>query len=239
MARRVNISSPDPTVNGQLNNPGDAMESEATAESLEFDPAKLEAESRESATVRDLFDPAFLGLSQDFATEANVAKKWDIIKVEKPSKARVFRVHPDPKFRLKTTLLSLKEDNETYLILPALRQALAGEGTCGIFTLLACITKQGTPFLWPIRMADADGKWNIWHQSGWQIAEKAMARWARMQANRDAGHYVAEYDQRPPADQQEPAWPELTFAEWLRLAFQGFTIDSLGHPVLKRLRLED
>jgi hypothetical protein len=45
-----------------------------------------------------------------------------------------------------------------------------------------------------------------------------------MQANRDAGHYVAEYDQRSPDQQHPPAWPDLTFAEWLRLAFQGYTV---------------
>jgi len=186
---------------------------------------------------QDPYDPKYLGLSQDFVGAADVKKCWDIIKVEKPSKSRVFRVHPT--LRLKTMLLSLKEDNEVYVVRPEVRGALCSEGTVGIFTLLACVTKQGTPFLWPIRMADADGKWNVWHQSAWQIAEKAQTRWARMQANRDAGHYVAEYDQRAPDDQQEPDWPDLEFNDWLRLAFQGYTIDSLEHPVLKRLRLED
>jgi hypothetical protein len=136
-------------------------------------------------------------------------------------------------------LLTLKDDNETYLVLPALRQDLAGESLCGLHTLLACITKSGTPFLWPIRMADSDGKWNVWHQSAWQIAEKAKSRWCRMQANRDAGHYIAEYDQRPADQQQEPAWPDMPFRDWLELAFKGFTIDSRDHPVLKRLRMED
>src|SRR5262249_36140568 len=120
----------------------------------------------------DIYDPAFLGLGQDFTAAANVAKKWDIIKVEKPSKSRVFRVHSE--MRLKTMLLMLKEDNETYLVHPQLRQALAEESLCGYFTLFPCMTKAGTPFLWPIRMADSDGKWNVWHQSAWHIAEKAQ-----------------------------------------------------------------
>jgi hypothetical protein len=214
---------------------GDAQEPAGPGD-LDFDPANLEAESA-TPPGRDPFDPQYLGLTQEFAAEAGVAKKWDIIKVEKPSKSRVFRVHPT--MRLKTVLLVLKEDNESYLVQPALRQALAGESLCGVFTLLPYVTKAGTPFLWAIRMADADGKWNIWHQSAWQIAEKAQTRWTRMQANRDAGHYGAEYDQRPPERQQAPAWPDLAFPEWLRLAFQGYTIDSLDHPVLKRLRLED
>jgi hypothetical protein len=214
---------------------GEAHKPEQNQGGLDFDPAKLEAETRSAG--RDPFDPVFLGLSQDFAAEAGVAKKWDMIKVEKPNKARVFRVHPN--FRLKTKLLTLKDDNETYLVQPQLHQALDGEALCGDFTLLPCVTKAGTPFLWPIPMEDKDGRWNVWHKSAWKIAKEAQARWTRMQANRDAGHYVAEYDQRPPDLQQPPAWPDLTFREWLRLAFQGYNIDSLDHPVIKRLRLED
>jgi hypothetical protein len=227
-------------------NPGSAN---TTDEDASFDPVQLEAEASangeatkstpEPLGAPNIYDPAFLGLTQDFAAEAQVAKKWEIIKVEKPSKSRVFRVHPDPNFRVKTILLSLKEDNEVYVVLPHLRGALADEGLCGKFTLFACITKAGTPFLWPIRMADADGKWNPWHSSAWGIAEKAQLRWTRMQANREAGHYMAEYDQRPPELQREPEWPTLTFAEWLELALKGFTIDSIEHPVLKRLRMED
>jgi hypothetical protein len=210
-----------------------------SADDLDFDPDKLETEAPAPAPAagRDLYDPEVLGLGQDFAAESGVAKKWDIVKVEKPSKSRVFRAHPT--FRLKTTLLVLKEEGEVYLVRPELRAALAGEANCGVFALVACITKAGTPFLWPIKTADPDGKWNIWHQSAWQISEKARTSWCRMQANRDAGHYVADYDQRPAEQQLQPEWPDLTLSEWLRLAFQGSSIDSTDHPVLKRLRLED
>jgi hypothetical protein len=246
MANKKNVPPDDddrnddqsPTDNNSGGEPEDVQQPQVEpTEDSDFDQAKLEADGPAVPPSQHMFDPEFLGLTQEFAAEANVAKKWDIIKVEKPTKSRVFRVHPT--MRLKTTLLVLKEDNETYLILPQLRQALAGESLCGIFTLFACVTKAGTPFLWPIRMAHSDGKWNIWHQSAWQIAEKAMVRWTRMYANRDAGHYVAEYDQRPPQQQQMPAWPDLKFSEWLALAFRGYTIESLDHPVLKHLRLED
>src|SRR5262245_35055812 len=190
------------TQNG--NEQGDAKEPDGTAGDLDFDPANLDAGAPGIPPDRDPYDPAFLGLSQDFASSANVAKKWDIIKVEKPSKSHVFRVHPDANYRLKTMLLTLKEDNETYLVAPQLRLALVGESLCGLFTPFACITRAGTPFLWPIRMADSDGKWLLCYQSAWHIAEKAQLCWARMQWNKDAGHYVAEYDRRPPERQQEP-----------------------------------
>lgn len=239
MARKVSVSSTLSPVNGCSNATGDAAEPTAVQPpDLCFDPAALDAATAVPATpADDPFDPARLGLGQDFATEAMVKQAWELIKVEKPTKARVFRVHPT--MRLRTLLLALKEDNETYLVQPGMVQALAGNGLCGVYTLLACVTKAGTPFLWPIRMADPDGKWNIWHQSAWGIAEQAQTRWARVEANRDAGHYVAHYDQRPPELQQPPSWPDLSFRDWLELAFRGFTIDSVDHPVLRRLRLED
>jgi hypothetical protein len=205
----------------------------------EFDPAVLETPAVAPSLNGDgdKFSPEYLGLNQDFESVANVIRKIDIIKVEKPSPSRVFRVHPE--FALKTILLMLKEDNETYLIAPSMRQALAGESLIGVFTLFACISKAGTPFIWPIRMADTNGKWNVWHQSGYMIAEKARVRWTRMQANRDAGCNQAEFDARSVDQQQEANWPDMPFKDWLRLAFQGFTIDSLEHPVLKKLRMED
>src|SRR5262249_4362339 len=151
-----------------------------------------------------IYHPDNMGLSQDYESLAGFASKPDIIKVEKPSKSRVFRVHPDPKFRVKTILLVNKDDNELFYVAPQMRKALKGELLCGEYTLFACVSKGGTPFLWPIKMTDKSGKWNVWHQSAWQIAEKAQSRWCRMLANQEAGHYVAEYDRRPVQEQQEP-----------------------------------
>jgi hypothetical protein len=60
-----------------------------------------------------------------------------------------------------------------------------------------------------------------------------------MTSNRLAGYYDANEDRRPLDQQQVAAWPELKFSDWLRLAFKGYTIDRLDHPILKRLRVED
>jgi hypothetical protein len=201
-----------------------------------FDPAGLDARTPDPAGP-DPYDPARLGLNQDFAALSPAQPKLEIVKVERPTKSRVFRVHPT--ICLTTTLLTLKEDNEVYLVLPQLRAALARESLCAVHAVFACITKVGTPFLWPIPIADKNGKWNTWHQSAFQIAQQAKTRWARMQANRDAGHYEAEFDVRPPEQQATPIWPDMPFRDWLELAFKGHTIDRLDHPVLRRLRLED
>src|SRR5262245_59240124 len=112
MARKNNLSPPNEEHNDDSREPEDANNNHegraGTPESENadagFDPTELETDHTTSPPGQDIFDPTFLGLSQDFAAESNVAKKWDIIKVEKPSKSRVFRVHPDPKLRIKTVL---------------------------------------------------------------------------------------------------------------------------------------
>lgn len=184
---------------------------------------------------QDPYDPALLGLSQDFAAESGVAKRWSTIRVEKPNSTRVFRVRSD--YRLKTLLLTLQDTGETYLVLPELHQALWDCKFCRISTLFACVTRDGTPFLWPIPMAPRNGKWSEWHRSAWDIALKAQYAWTRVESA--ISKYVGFHDGRPPEQQQQPVWPDLEFRDWLELAFQHFRIDSLDHPVLKRLRLED
>jgi hypothetical protein len=205
--------------------------------SLNGVPLTPETTTGPNVTKPDPYDPEYLGMSQDFPGLASVKKKPVTIKVERPTKSRVFRVHQQ--FHTKTKLLTDKDDGRVFLVQPELRDALATEVTCSEFTLLACVTKNGTPFIWPIAMADANGKWNDWHSSAWQIAQTAMTTWTRMVSNREGGYYEAIHDSRPPAQQQQPVWPDLTWRDWLYLGFKDYTIDSLDHPVLRRLRLED
>jgi hypothetical protein len=226
-------TTPSPSDNGEVS------ESEKPV-NTDFNPAAPEESTpagRGANPAPDPYDPALLGLSQDYGEAAVVAPKIEIIKVEKPSKSRVFRVHPT--LRLKTILLTIKDDNATYLVAPKMRKALSGNSLCSVYTLFCCVSKAGTPFIWAIKMADPDGKWNAWHQSAYGIAENAQARWCRMESNLDAKLYVATYDERPLDKQQEPNWPDLSLRDWLELAFRNYTIDDPDHPVLKRLRMED
>jgi hypothetical protein len=180
------------------------------------------------------------GLDQDFDEEVAAPGKPKIIKVEKPTKTRIFRTHPDRKMWIRMPLLALKEENETYLIRRGLRKHLPPSirQLLGDFALVPCVSEGKTPFLWPIRMADEDGKWNVWHSSAWQIAEEAMATWVRLYANRDAGYYSSECDTRPAEEQPEPAWPELSKDEWFEIAFGNHRVNDLDHPVMRRLLLK-
>jgi hypothetical protein len=190
-----------------------------------------------AAQARDSYDPAYLALTQDFTATAQVARVWNRIKVEKPPKSRVFRVHPE--LCLKTTLLTV-EGGETYLVDPHVRQLLAEKKLGEPHYLFACVSKNGTPFLWPIRAEDPDGRWNIWPKSAYDIAVgDGRSAWVRVWSDRDAGYYVHAVDEKPPEEQQKAAFPEWPMRRWVMLGFKGLTIEAADHPVVKHLFLED
>jgi hypothetical protein len=183
----------------------------------------------------DPFDPARLRLSQDFASTVGVKKALLTVPVRKPAKEWFIRVHPDMDYRIETAVVELKEEREIYLVDPGLWDALAGEATFGPRQLLTSINRQGTLFLWPIRLPGPDGKIDDWNRSALAAGKLAQGGWVRLTANLNAGHYDVFVATASLAD---PEWPDLPFKELLRIAFKDRLIESLDHPVLKKLRGE-
>ncbi len=181
----------------------------------------------------DPFSPEALRVAPDIGA-IGVKREILTVPVRRPDKQWWFRVRPDEpgqEWHVDTMILELREDRETYLVAPALREELAGEGR--IARLYTCISRGGALFLWAVPLPGPDGRANPWHQSAHDIAGRAMERWVRMVPDQAAGMYqllVA-------ADRiAEPEWPDLTFPGVLKLAFRERLIDSADHPVVRRLR---
>jgi hypothetical protein len=182
----------------------------------------------------DPFDPASLRLGQDFALNLGVKKALLTIPVRKPSKESWVRVHPNPDYSLVTTVIELKEEREFYLVAPALRSELASESAVSVRRLFTAVTKQGVIFIWPAKLPGPDGRSDAWSESAIRAAEMAKLGWVRVQSNMPLGAYEV----TTCADETQPEWPGLLMAELLRVAFKDRYIDSLDHPVLRRLRGE-
>jgi hypothetical protein len=182
----------------------------------------------------DPFDPEKLRLSQDFAESVGVKKLLTTIPVRKPAQQDFVRVHSDPAYRLNVGLIELKEDRETYLVYPTIASQIPGEFYAA--TLFTTINRQGVLSLWPVKLPPPDGRQIEWHRSAADAAELAMTRWVRVKANMGLGAYqIFEAESSIP----DPEWPDhLPFREMLKIAFRDCIIDSLDHPVLKRLRGE-
>lgn len=181
----------------------------------------------------DLFDVSALKLSQDFEASVSVRKLITTVPVRKPGRQDFVRVHPDPNFHLETAVLELKEDRETYLVDPKLWSTIPGELTPKV--LFTAINRQGVLTLWPIRLPGNDGRLDDWNSSALEAAQIAKDCWIRMTSNMALGAYEVF---EALGDLPEPEWPDMGFAEILKVAFKDRFVDDIGHPAVQRLRGE-
>ena len=167
------------------------------------------------------------------SSPAALKKLLTTVPVRKPNRQDFVRVHPESSYVLDTMLLNLKEERETYLIDPSLRDGITRELT---FTRLAlAVNRQKVVFLWQLRLPDSSGKTDAWSLSAMEAYEEAKRSWVRVSANMSLGaHEIYE----ALGDLSEPEWPEETMTEIVRIAFRNSFIDSYDHPVLRRLRGE-
>jgi hypothetical protein len=178
----------------------------------------------------DPFDPVALRVSPNF--EAVAVKRVIVaVPVRKPKRQEFVRVHPDEPYRLETAVVELAEERETYLVVPALLEALADE--VKLVRLHLAVPRGGGPFFWPVPLPGPDGRRNTWHEAAERAALEATRRWVRVKPNMAAGSYDVDV---AAAEIGEPEWPELPMGALLKLAFGERMIASLDHPVVKRLR---
>lgn len=183
----------------------------------------------------DPFDPAALRLSADGAANLNVKKALLTVPVRKPDRSWFVRVHPAEVYSLPTAVIELKEDRETYLVAPNLWPTLATESTFSPRALFTAVNRQGVVFLWPIRLPGPDGKVDDWSRSALEAAHMARKCLVRVQANMALGAYEV-FEAR--GELSEPDWPETPFRDLLKTAFRDRFVQSLDHPILRKLRGE-
>jgi hypothetical protein len=185
----------------------------------------------ESAVSEDPFDLAKLRINPEFLEGTNVKKLLTTVPIRKPNSQDFIRTHPSPSYRETLAFLELKEDREVYVVSLSAVPELRAE--CFIATLFTAISRTGVLFMWPVRVPAADGRVNDWHTSAATAAQHAMTRWVRIKANMTLRAYeIFEAESTIP----DPIWPELSFEALYRIAFKDRLINSVDHPVIKRLR---
>jgi len=179
------------------------------------------------------FDLNDIALPQNFAALADVKTEAAAPAIRKPGKQTWFAPHPEQKYWRSFLVLNDEEDRgSTYVISPTLKDVLGGEWVAKI--LVPCQTRQGSIFFWPIKLPDADGKLDPWNRSALGIATSSPNEWIRVKSNMEAGAYEASKPVTPPA---APTWGDGIDGHYQK-ALAAVFIDSLTHPILKRLRGE-
>jgi hypothetical protein len=235
---RTKANVPSAADNGQPLEGDFPFGANAPAESVAspIEAAGPPASPSPSPSVLDPFDPNTYRLQPSLLVSAGVEKHITDLPVRKPDKSWWVRVHPEPEYSLSTFVIELKEEDETYLVVPPLWQALQGEPTFISLTLHLAVTRQGKPFLWKARRpSDPTQEPTRWMRPTLDAVSRALTRWTRIAWNVDTRqHDVSTCDYSA-----EPVWPDLPFRELLKIAFRDYIIETLDHPVLRRLRGED
>lgn len=179
----------------------------------------------------DPFDPAQFAANSTIVGAVGVTKELVLCPVRKPNSQEFVRVHPGQDYRLAAHVLILKEERETYLVMPALAAALPGETR--LVSLRLTVSRQGAVFIWPVPEPGIDGRDSTWAVSARSAAAKAETHWVRIIANMPQGAYDVH---SAPGALGTPVWPDKTMRDILAVAFgESFIIRDAGHPVIKRL----
>ena len=168
--------------------------------------------------------------------DLGVATEYTVIPIRNPKPDEFFRCMPEENYSMDTNILSLKTDNEWYLIDPDILHQIQLESQLKVMPLYVCVTMNSTPFVTCIPQPNELGQINSWHESGHRTMEEAKQFWVRRQADRSNGGYIITKAMN--AKLPDPKWPEMTLSEIVDRAFDKFYIDNMDHPVLQRLRGE-
>lgn len=185
------------------------------------------------ATSAD-WDLDALRLDQNFDSLVDAQPVLATVRVRKPRSQEWFRVNSSEAWRLQTAILHLKEEGEAYLVHPTLRGPLWDE--IQPVMLFTAVTRQGEPFVWPVRLPKGDGRTDRFMESDMAAVKAAEDKWTRRFWVPEAGlHKILTASQLT----DEPVWPDVvSFQALLQVAFKDTYIRDLSHPVVKRLRGE-
>lgn len=167
-------------------------------------------------------------LPQNYSEMSQVEKVHTIIPVARPPKTAFFRINPDPDFSYEAYILEY--ERSTYLVFPEV--AAQFPELVKPVRLVSVITREGNPYLWPLRLPKDDGRSDNWATSAIEIAELAKGVWVRVNANMSAGCYIA---YKAPSITAEPAFINMTMQEMLQKAFRDFVITDLNHPIAREM----
>ena len=172
----------------------------------------------------------------DRSIDLGVTTELTVIPIRNPKPDEFFRCMPDEDYSMDTYILSLKAENEWYLIDPEILTEIQLESQLRVMTLYVCVTMNSTPFVTCIPQPDEMGKINSWHASGHITMEEAKLCWVRRQADKANGCYVITKAMN--AKLPDPKWPTMELSEIIDRAFDKYYINDIQDLVLQRLRGE-
>jgi hypothetical protein len=211
--------------------PADDSNDTSKNDSVPEQPTAAKPESSSPAPA-DPFDPMNLGISTDYAAAINVKPSAKPFELRKPNDQEYFRSSPRKDHHLVVGSIADKQDmGKIYLVTPTLLDAVkfAFPRAVRAVELVLAQSMMGVSIVWPVPLAeDRGGKWN---SSQRVVCEESKKKWTNLVSGQ------GQYDSEPINNPRVVDWDAFPpFRDVLRQAASERLIDSLDHPLLKKLR---
>jgi len=197
--------------------------------------SKLNSESvHSSKPAPDPFDPMNLGISTDYAAAINAKASTKPYELRAPNEQEFFRTSPQENHHLVVGSITDKQDmGKVYIVSGALLDEVKMKFPKVVRAVDLVLTQilAGASLVWPVPLAeDRGGKWNSTQRAA---CGQGKTRWT----NKTSGR--GEYDILTVNNPKEVDWDSFPpFRDILRQAASERLIDSLEHPLLRKLRGE-
>lgn len=162
------------------------------------------------------------------------------IPVRKPRPGiEFFRIRPEEEWHFNTYLLDLGGKGEgegKYLLIPELYPDVIETKKLKLVTFYTGITFGSQDlFLSDIALPASDGEDNEYNRTRRIAYNLAKEKWVKLQTDEGSYSTVLAMSNLP-----EPVWPEepINMIKALEIAFKDKLIESIDHPVLKKIRGE-
>jgi hypothetical protein len=142
---------------------------------------------RDESPIINPFDPDRIRIGTDYAGLA-AGRSADLTFPvwSRPPKSAWFRAHPTNEVDVLMLDLTADDSDGLYYLDKSLWPKLALEPTVGLRLLVHCQTRQGTDFLWAVKLKSPfDKRENAWTASALKTRELARSRWVRHRSNRE------------------------------------------------------
>jgi hypothetical protein len=154
------------------------------------------------------------------------------VTVDRPANNVYFRSHQQHELE-GATILQDRDSRSYYFVIPAMRTHHKIAKRMRRVTLgLICTWPGHVPLIWPVPTVDGDREFKAW-KSARKAYELGKELWTQIVWDEENSDYAIEVAEDINAD---PIWPEKTFEELLKIAFDGKIIDNEDHPYVRRLR---
>jgi hypothetical protein len=158
------------------------------------------------------------------------------VEVRKPRAVEYIRVHPGPEMTISVALHEYREGftTEYYIVMPNMLSTMLDLRGAIFAQLYLAVTRSGTATLWPVKLPTG-GASNSWLVSALRGAELAKKNWIRIFSDTGRSEYRI---MQAVSEIKAPEFPDKRLSELLELAFKGRVIDSIDHPMCRKLRGE-